>query len=560
MLAWIGRHQYAQVRYDRTTGQLTSRVLRGSSTASTSTSTPTPTSTSTATHTATDAAGAAPTTGATPSPTATSDRDSTAGRASSTGPDPRGSDLWLEQFTGSSAPTTRLAVPDSVSVIIATDGSTAAPTRLEVSWPLDAATPWAGPLLVAGGVFALLGVLLYLWALHGWRRSRGPRRSGPTMPKLPRSRRYKPVRALPTPKAGRRSIRRRIAVVPVVLVGSLAFAGCSSDYWPQLQSEPTPTATPSTIASDLPGQGTRVQSPAVTENQLREIIDRIAAVTTKADQSLDADEAATRFSGPALAERRINYLIRSKKSDEPGSPTITDQGLRIALPQATDTWPRSVLAVQKPTDDTQAPVVMVLRQTDPRENYHVEYAMALQASAQVPGLAPVNVGTSVVPPDTKLLKVAPERIAAEYGDILTQGDASKYADAFQADGDTLRVSDGAAAKAKVVSDVGDTATAAFSSGPGDGDTVALATNKSGALVATSWTQTTSVTPKANPNGKVTVNVTGPSALISGLTSTEKGFTTTYGYQMLFYVPPSGSDQKIRLLGYSIGPLSSSELP
>ena len=124
-------------------------------------------------------------------------------------------------------------VPDNISVIIASDGTAPAPNQIRIVWPLDASTPWAGPLIVGGGALLIVGLGLYLWGLYALRRSRGPRRKGgPKMPKLPKAPKYKPSKSIEATPKGRRSARRAMIAVPVVLVGALGLSGCSGDYWP----------------------------------------------------------------------------------------------------------------------------------------------------------------------------------------------------------------------------------------------------------------------------------------------------------------------------------------
>ncbi len=165
-------------------------------------------------------------------------------------PDPRGSDLWLEEWTGDNSLSATVNVPDGISILVATDGTAPAPKNIRISWPLDNSTPWAGPLIAGGGLLLLVGLVLYLLALLHLRRSRGPRRNlpkGPRMPKLPKAPKPKMIKANQINGAQRKAIGRssRIALVPVMLVSGLVLSGCSASFWPDLSapasSSPTPT-------------------------------------------------------------------------------------------------------------------------------------------------------------------------------------------------------------------------------------------------------------------------------------------------------------------------------
>lgn len=91
--------------------------------------------------------------------------------------DPRGSDLWLETVSAE-VENVRLpvALTSNQSVLIAGSDGGPLPNNISIVWVQDRATPWAGPLLAAGGAFALVGAVLYLLAFDRDKRALGPRR------------------------------------------------------------------------------------------------------------------------------------------------------------------------------------------------------------------------------------------------------------------------------------------------------------------------------------------------------------------------------------------------
>ncbi|GAA1443468.1 hypothetical protein [Leifsonia poae] len=539
--AWLGDQDYTRLTLNTANGTITTKKVTPSDqgdggSGSTSTATPAPT--------------------ATPSATPSASADTSAKAAVTPGPNPAGSDLWLEEFDGDDAKLTRMNVPDSISVIVAADGTQPAPNTVRVVWPLDTSTPWAGPLIVGGLGLLVVGLALYLWGLYSLRKSRGPRRKGgggPKMPKLPKAPRYKPSKAIEATPKGRRSTRRALIAVPVVLVGALGLTGCTSEFWSQSSASAVPTASP--ITTDLP-KAKDVMPPSVTVPQLERIMKRISATTTQADAKRDATLLATRFSGPALELRKANYTIRTNKSDVPALPAISAGPLAVSLPQSTDTWPRVVMTVVKPAQTTQAPIALTLVQQTARSNYQVSYAVSLEPKAKVPDLAPASIGAAVVPPDSKLLKLAPNQVAAAYADILVNGDKSKYAPDFEATGDTLRGVVGQAYKAKALANLEKTASLKFSHAVGSTPPTAMATNDSGAIVWTSLTETESLRV-VEAGAEVGAGPT--SAALSGVTMSKTGIDTTYGYQLAFYVPKAGSDSKITLLGFAQGLVAAKEV-
>lgn len=91
--------------------------------------------------------------------------------------DPRGSDLWLESRTGEDGALRMPVAPlADQSILVAGKDGGPVPDKVSIVWVQDRATPLAGPLLVAGGVFAALGAVLYLFAFDRDRRALGPQR------------------------------------------------------------------------------------------------------------------------------------------------------------------------------------------------------------------------------------------------------------------------------------------------------------------------------------------------------------------------------------------------
>ncbi|PWC08254.1 hypothetical protein [Mycetocola zhujimingii] len=476
--------------------------------------------------------------------------------------DPRGSDLWLAEHSEEGAVVTTINVPEDISVLIASNGTDPAPSNVEISWPLDNATPWAGPLIAGGILLLIAGLVLYLLGINHMRKSRGPRRKGITagpgmekMPKVPKPSRYKSdKRHGSAPRRQRAPKRTMVALIPVALVSSLALSGCSAGYWPDLSSDSTPSATPT---EEIELEADDQPAPAVTTPQLERITARISTTATEADETLNADLAATRFVGPALDERKANYLIRAKIPEYASAPSIPSSPGGLTLPQATDTWPRTVMTVvQDEENPTAAPTAVVLVQASPRENYHVEYAVRLEPQAEIPEVAPATIGAAQLPPDSAFLLLPPNKLAAAYADVITNGDNSEFAPLFSGDADTLRgviAADREAKKAALPT----TASIEFSVAAGSAPALALATNDSGALVSVNIAENEVVKP-LEVGAKI--KTTGAVSALSGITETEKGVQSTYGDQLLFYVPPAGSTDQIRLLGFSQSLTAAVQLP
>ena len=171
-------------------------------------------------------------------------------------------------------------------------------------------------------------------------------------------------------------------------------------------------------------------------------------------------------------------------------------------------------------------------------------------------MAPAELGASRLAPDNKLLAYTPEQLAAEYGDILLNGDASPYVDHFDPENDLLRATFGAQYKADRRAGSADRHPRVHERRgrrgavrlrdqrhrgdrrrrpPRDGDREAA---EAGAAL--------------NPSGAVKA--------LSGKQTTTKGIAADYGMQVLFYVPAvTATDQRVRVLGFTQGLVAAAEV-
>ncbi|MDE0546925.1 glycosyl transferase [Microbacterium sp. C7(2022)] len=467
------------------------------------------------------------------------------------GRNPAGSDLWLDEFQQSDLLIASMQVPADMSVLVAMDGTTPAPTDISVSWPIDNSTPLAGPLIALGGVLMAVGVFLYILGIQHVRRSRGPRRKGLPLPVT------EPIAvgalgdegkgvisSTPTRKSITRG-RRAFAVLPVVAVSALLFTGCAPDVWPQFTAEPTPTPTATIVAPE--GQ----QAPAVTKAQAERILTKVAATISEADEALDDDLAATRMSGPALATRDTNYTLRDALDDVASPDPILSKPLEIVLPQAYDLWPRSFMAV---VDDEASKIatIMVLTQDDPWADYRLSTVGRLEASTSLPALAPAYIGAPQVQPDSPFLILPPESLATAYADVINNGEDSEYYGLFDEETDVLRaqIDEERAARLKEFNETAtNTGELTFSTRAGDDPPFALATLESGAIVAVTIVESDNVKP-TDDDAVIKLEKNPQVEELAGVDESQTGFTTDYLDQVFFYVPGQGSTEKIRLLGFS----------
>ncbi|MGW9020907.1 glycosyltransferase [Leucobacter chromiiresistens] len=536
------------------------------------------------------------------------------------GLDPRGSDLWLDSRyvdgvgdAASATETETLRVPVSIavdqSVLIATNGTDPIPSELTLVWAQDRSTPWAGPLLAAGGLLAVVGAVLYLLAIDHDRRGLGPRRGrrGPLQglrnafarPNRPSRRTSAPVDsdgAAAAPRGDRMSItrhdrssndrggvramrigRRARRAIPVLGIATvLGLTGCSAEYWPQVgpkQVEETPTAQPSSIAP-VP----------VTEAQLHRIVEQISAAANRGDDELDPAALEERFVGDALAQRTANYQIRAAVPDYAVvPPRITDEELDYALVQSTESWPRTAfitVASQSGKTDADAAadgtadgsedsgaaedesaagedaaeqqtspsLALILTQQSPQENFEVSRVIALRGGISMPQAAPAEDGTALLSNDIETLVLPPGQVGDAYAALLQNGTEAPEADLFDLESDTLLENYGrarAAAAQQQSDDKDQTMKYSATARQGDAPAVALSTGAGGALVATTVIDEQIVDAAG---GRFKPQAQGAITALSGLEGEQERLVQQVAHQMLFFVPSKSDGAKIELLG------------
>jgi len=463
---------------------------------------------------------------------------------------PLGSDLWVDEFQQEDVLIAPLQLPEEMSVLVAADGIEPAPAQLSITWPTGVTTPWAGPLIVGGGIMLAIGIVLYVLGVRHVRRSRGPRRKGlplaMTEPiELTESAANKGVISATPSRRQLSAGRRGFVALPVIAVTALLVSGCSADSWPQLG----PTATPSPTATVVVPEG-QDDPPAVTEAQAERILSRISAQVATADEKNSATQAAVRLEGPALAARTTNYKLRKELDDHEPLPEIPTTALKILLPEAFEGWPRSFFAVVEDGDSGVA-TIMTITQRDAWSDYKLSYVANMVAEASL-NVAPPYIGAPKVQPDSAFLLLAPQDLAAAYADVLGKGDDSEYAALFDTETDTFRtlVADNRASRVEQFNKTGSkTGKISFSATAGKEAPVAMATLDSGAIVAVTVNENETVTP-TNDDAVIKVDKNEVVKTLTGVSQSSTGFTTSYADQLFFFVPSQSSTERIRFLGYS----------
>lgn len=498
---------------------------------------------------------------------------------------PSGSDLWLEEHTSPGRVPIALTEAQSVLVDLGETGSIA------LVYEQDDRTPWAGPLLAAGGLFALIGIVLYLLAVDHDRRGLGPRRgrSGPLVGirNSLAGRRNAPEPSSSTDasrsgagsggRAGEarggaaertalRSRRRsRFVAAPALGVSAmLLLSGCSAGYWPDFSAGADGGGT--TVATPAPGN---IAPVPLTSSQLDRIVADIAAVADQADAELDATLLKPRFTADALEARAANYKIRKKVPKyEVVLPSITATTLDYELVQSTETWPRVAfvtVASEAPIDPKAAKksaaesqsaepeaspsLALLLVQESPFVNFHVSRLVALRGGISMPSAAPAEEGTALLADDMQGLALEPGQVGPHYAQVLAGGPKAAQAEFFDLTDDTIIEKSGAAwvaaarkAAKKDKVNVKYSVTASQTSTP----ITSLSTGVGGALVATTVLESRI----ERQSGTYQPKAVGAVTALSKLTGAQKRIVSKVAHELLFFVPSKQSGGKIQLLGYT----------
>lgn len=464
----------------------------------------------------------------------------------STFPDPRGSDLWFQEYSEDGELSVALSVPEDVSVLIMSDGVLPAPQNITVSWPLISETLWSLALIIVGIASMIAGFVVVFINFAMWRKHRGPRRKLTKRPRPPRGSYRRPPQKTSLKPRGRRAVR--FSAIPLVGLIFVSGTACA-------QGAPSGTTADPPSSSAQPVAA--APYPSVTELQFSRIMSRISQQIQSADEELAVNILNERVGEPTLAARRAAYIIKRADGESGTLVPILASPIRLVLPQQTETWPRSVFGIIQDEQDLESPSVgVVLRQENPRARYSLSYAIVLAPQVQIPDLPSANVGSAKLSRDSKLTKFSPLEVLANYSDVINRGTESPFAGDFTLATDRLFIQLGPDAQALRQESFGEAVSVEWMTTPTDNEVVAFATADGGALVMGTLQEIETVTPVqsgASVNASIAVRA------LTALSSSSRGFNVISEVQILWYVPPVGSDEGIRVLGFTYSLVAAREV-
>ena len=506
----------------------------------------------------------------------------TAGDA--TVPNPQDSDLWVATQTAEGHLVHQWTEPaeGDWSLLIAADGTQPAPTAVTVSWPNDASTPFAIPLIVIGALLLIFGVAVLLGTRRGGNggsRPTGRRAVGgtpapagafeeaafggaPTGPigtvgdkpsgdaptGLIDTVGGKPSGEAPTgpldipgkkPSAegpegrGEPPVVRRATTRIAAVAAAAALA-----VLPAVPAQATPAPSPSPSSEAASESAAPEDSyPVLLQTQLERVLESVVSAVETGDKAKDAGKLEDRVGGNALELRKANYALQAKGADIGAPVPLAAAPIRSAVVTTTTEWPRTAMAVTW-VEGAKVPQVLVLRQDSARANYKLVSGPSALPGTSFPGIAVGDTSVRTLPLDAELSHT-PKEAAQAVADYLTDANS----DAKDKVQDNVFITSMHTAQDDL-KEANQNANIKFSRSVDEGQTVALSTPDGGALVTTYVTSTVTSTPKEDGG---TVKLDELSSASAGEDSTTEGVDVVYGEPMVLYVPASGSQDKISLL-------------
>jgi hypothetical protein len=445
-----------------------------------------------------------------------------------TAPNPAGSDLWVsnENASGELEYTWTPPADGDWSLLLASDGTKAAPASVSMTFPNDTSTPWAVPLMVIGGLLVLGGIVLGMMSA----RTKDGEGGGSGYARRARAR----SQAQSSTKASMVAA----GVAAVVLAGSGTAAQAASP-------SPQPSGSASSAAAK-DGTG----SPVLLEAQFRRILEQVSSATDAGDAAKDAAKLGDRVAGPELEIRTQNYKIRSQVgSYEPRMPVRSTKLLTTVITSGRD-WPRSVLAVTQ-GDGNVVPQILTLVQQSPRENYKLMETTPLQPGTTFPNIG--RGGTQTLPASDKSgLLYSGEEAMSGLADRLTSAD-SPFKDKLAEGSSSPYIADTLSYQAEVVK-AGENGNFSFTHKVVPESTVVFRTSDGGALVLGRINFGFEGTPKAAGDK---LSIGDDAAALAGGKETTTGMVLSFAESMAVYVPPAGSTDPMKLVAATRGLVGAS---
>lgn len=453
-----------------------------------------------------------------------------------TAPNPAGSDLWVsaENASGELEYTWTPPADGDWTLLLASDGTKAAPASVSMTFPNDTSTPWAVPLIILGSLLILGGIALAVLSLR--KRDGGEDGQGDAGPGSGYAAR---ARARSQARNGSTASSRAGMVAAGVTAAVLAGSGTAA-----YAATPAPETTGTAQAQE------EAASPVLLDAQFRRILEQVSSAVDAGDAAKDAAQLADRVGGTELEVRTQNYKIRSQVGSYEARMPVRSTKLLTTVVTSDRAWPRSVLAVTQ-GDGNVVPQLLTLVQQSPRENYKLVETTPLQPGATFPTISRGGTDTLAAADKTGLLYSGEEALSgladrlttpdSAFKDKLVEGESSPY------------IADTLSYQAEVVK-AGENGSFSFTHKVLPESTVVFRTEDGGALVLGRINFGFEGTPKA-AGDKLTIG--DDAAALAGGKETTTGMVLNFAESVAVYVPPAGSTDPMKLVAATRGLVGAS---
>ncbi|MFJ5860430.1 hypothetical protein ACIQCM_03325 [Pseudarthrobacter sp. NPDC092439] len=454
-------------------------------------------------------------------------------------PNPAASDLWVatENASGELEYSWTPPADGDWSLLLASDGTKPAPSKVSVTFPNDTSTPWAIPLMILGGLLILAGIFI---ALAGAAAVRGGGRGfGGGFARKARARSEAKAKARSGQASGLSLVAAGLAAFLIALSAPVAHAASPS---------PEPTGGASSAETSPGGPG--AASPVLLDTQFRRILEQVSSAVEAADAAKNAGKLASRVAGTELEVRTQNYKIRSKVGTYAARMPVRATKLLTTVVTTDRDWPRSVLAVTQ-GDGNVVPQLLTLVQASPRENYKLVETTPLQPGATFPSISREGTDTLAADDKSGLLYSGAEAMAG-LADRLTKSNSAFKSKLVEGNSSPY-IADTLSYQAEVAK-AGTNGNFTFTHKVVPGSTVVFRTSDGGALVLGRINFGFQGTPKAEGD-KLTIG--SDAAALAGGTETTTGMVLTFAESVAVYVPPAGSADPMKLVAATRGLVGAS---
>lgn len=322
--------------------------------------------------------------------------------------------------------------------------------------------------------------------------------------------------------------RARGLAVAGALAATLALAGCAEEV-------------------PAPNPDDAVTAPVLSEDQDREVLTAVNQALTEAGAANDPNLLQQRLTGPALKVRTSQLQVAAARGNADLVTELPSEYQQLVVP-TNETWPRTSFAITEQPENLQPPRLLALEQASAREPYKLWGWVQLAPGTTMPAFADPELGSEAVAPDDDSLLMTPQDAVAQYADVLTTGASSAFAASFAEDGFRKLLGDNAATQTQALQQerVEGTYTLQVTPTP-DQPVQAVRTADDGAMVMAGLDVTE--TMQAVEGARLTPPTQSGKALL-GQTQPTNVLKNGYTDVVALYVPPKGSEEQVRLLGYS----------